>query len=141
MEPERRPIRAAGGVLWRSTPGGIELGIVHRPRYGDWTFPKGKLEGSESELEAAVREVREETGASVDVGADLGTISYQHRGRPKTVRYWAMRALDGGFTATDEIGELRWVAVREVAGVLSYDREREVLRRFVAAVGTAPQPP
>jgi 8-oxo-dGTP diphosphatase len=110
--------------------------VVHRPRRGDWSLPKGKLDPGEDEQTAAVREVREETGASVDVGPDLGTVDYvvtkEGCTRPKTVRYWAMRRTGGDFTATEEVDALEWLPLRAAAERLSYARDRHVLARFAA---------
>ena len=96
-------IRAAGGVVWRQAAGNngdsqVEVAIIHRPRYDDWSMPKGKLNPGEIELEGAVREIAEETGYRVTVGPPLGDVSYLKEGRPKIVRYWAMRAEGGIFT-------------------------------------------
>ncbi len=102
-------IRAAGGVLWRDGPSGREVAVVHRPRYDDWSLPKGKLQPDEPHLLAAVREVREETGIACTAGPSLGETSYQVDGVAKTVRWWALRADDGSFAANDEVDALRWL--------------------------------
>jgi 8-oxo-dGTP pyrophosphatase MutT (NUDIX family) len=129
-------IRAAGGVLWRADDGPVHVAVVHRPRHDDWTLPKGKLDADEDELDAAVREIREETGARVEVGADLGVIEYMvskdGRTRPKTVRYWALRWIGGGFQASEEVDDLRWLPITEAAALLTYARDRQVLTRFAA---------
>jgi len=129
-------VRAAGGVVWRpGAAGGIEIVLVHRQRYDDWSLPKGKLDDGETWLAAAVREVEEETGLLVDVGALLGDVVYEvHRhGAPatKVVRYWALRATGGTFTPNDEVDELRWLPPAASAPLLSYDLDREVVERFV----------
>lgn len=124
-------LRAAGGVLWRERDGTVELAIVHRPKYDDWSLPKGKLDDGESDLDAALREVREETGFSAELGSDLGVIRYESKGRPKVVRYWDMRALDGQFVADNEVDEVRWLAAEAALRQLSYDRDREVVQRFL----------
>ena len=134
-------IRAAGGVLWRpAADSSVELAIVHRPRYDDWTFPKGKLSPGETELEGAVREVYEETGFRTRVGRSLGEVHYMKASgddeRPKVVRYWAMEAIGGGFGPTREVDELRWVDRDEAGSVLTFDRDRDVLARFVGAPAT-----
>ncbi len=88
-------VRAAGGLVWRTGPGGKEVVLVHRPEYDDWSFPKGKLNDGESEIQAALREVEEEIGLRGALGRDLGTISYiDGKGRPKIVRYWEMTVAD-----------------------------------------------
>jgi phosphohistidine phosphatase SixA/ADP-ribose pyrophosphatase YjhB (NUDIX family) len=113
-------VRAAGGVIVRSKPEGtLELAVVHRPAYDDWTFPKGKLQAGEREEHTAIREVERA----------LGTTKYtDHRGRPKVVHYWVMRALDGHFEPCREVDELRWVSPRQAAGLLSYNHDRALLR-------------
>jgi 8-oxo-dGTP diphosphatase len=112
--PERT-VRAAGGVLWRRVAGQVEVALVHRPKYDDWSLPKGKLEPGEPWVVGGVREVREETGFVAVPGRTLGESQYRvlHRGRdaPKTVRWWAMRCLAGSFTPSHEVDALRWVPV------------------------------
>ena len=139
------PIRAAGGVVWRRVDGidgesGVEVAVIHRPRYGDWSLPKGKVSAGESDLEGAVREVLEETGFHVRVGRGLGETRYVKSGgggmRPKVVRWWAMQAEEGTFSATHEVDELRWLSLAEAADQVSRDTDRDVLERF--ARGTAP---
>jgi 8-oxo-dGTP pyrophosphatase MutT (NUDIX family) len=126
-------IQAAGGVLWRDDEDTWRCAVIHRPKYDDWTLPKGKLDPGETHEQAAVREVHEETGWRAEVGVALGEVHYLHNGRPKTVVYWAMQAVDGGFEPNDEVDELRWVVPDLARGLLSYDRDREVLDRFLAA--------
>ncbi|MEP6973260.1 MAG: NUDIX hydrolase [Actinomycetota bacterium] len=125
-------VRAAGGLVWRTTPAGVEVVIVHRPAYGDWSFPKGKLNESESELQAALREVEEEIGVRCTVGRDLGTVSYiDGRGRPKIVRYWEMTFGGGGvLRPANEVDEARWVTVADAAGLLTYEHDRGMLDRM-----------
>ena len=130
-------VQAAGGVVWRRTPAsGIEVLLVHRPRYDDWSVPKGKLDPGEDHPTAAVREVEEETGLRCTLGPELLTTSYVDRkGRPKQVRYWAMTATRGAFVPTDEVDEIRWVPLDEAGSLLSYARDTNVLdalRRAVA---------
>lgn len=131
-------MRAAGGVVWRPTPGGgVEIALVHRPRYDDWSLPKGKVDGDETWLEAAVREVDEETGLAVEVGAPLGDVTYRvHRhgvAATKVVRYWALRATGGSFAPNEESDDLRWLPPADAGALLSYDLDREIVDRFVAA--------
>ena len=105
---------------------------MHRPRYDDWTFPKGKLTDGEDELDAAVREVAEETGLRCTPEFHLAGSRYVDRqGRNKVVSYWAMRAEGGDFVAGDEVDEARWISVPVAAGLLSYDRDRAVLCSFL----------
>ena len=135
-------IRAAGGVLWRPAPDGdgVEVAIIHRPRYDDWSLPKGKLGAGEPEVEGAVREVLEETGHHVRVGRPLGETRYDKAVgsslRPKVVRWWAMRAVSGAFDATREVDAMRWVPLAEADQVLTRETDRELLHRF--ARGPAP---
>jgi 8-oxo-dGTP diphosphatase len=118
-------VRAAGGLVVREADGGVELAAVHRPKYDDWSLPKGKLHPGEDWEEAALREVREETGYRCELGAELERASYaDRRGRRKLVRYWRMRPLDGEFAPSDEVDELRWLTPGEAAGVLSYGHDR-----------------
>jgi 8-oxo-dGTP pyrophosphatase MutT (NUDIX family) len=101
--------------------------LVHRPRYRDWTFPKGKVEPGETDMEAAVREVEEETGLRLELGPELPSTTYTDlKLRPKTVRYWAMEAAGEG-RAGHEVDEVRWVPIREAPDRLSHARDREVL--------------
>jgi 8-oxo-dGTP diphosphatase len=124
-------VRAAGGVVWRSPASGDgnEVLLVHRPRYGDWTFPKGKADPGESDEACALREVEEETGLRCELGPELASTGYiDNRGRQKLVRYFAMTPLDGVFTPHAEIDDVRWLGFEEAAAQLSYDRDRDVLR-------------
>lgn len=127
-------VRAAGGVPFRKAPGGPEVLLVHRPRYDDWTFPKGKLEGDESWDQAARREVLEEAGLRCVPVERLVSVDYvDHRGRPKKVRYWSMTVIrDEGFAPNDECDERRWVGVDDARDLLTYERDRHVLADFVA---------
>ena len=123
-------VRAAGGVLVRSRPDGdVEVALVHRPAYDDWTLPKGKLQAGEREEHTALREVEEETGMRCRLERALGSTKYKdHRGRQKIVHYWVMRALDGHFTPTKEVDALRWVPLGEAIDLLSYHHDRTLLQ-------------
>ncbi|MGH9279993.1 MAG: NUDIX hydrolase [Acidimicrobiales bacterium] len=122
-------VRAAGGVVRRRTQdGNTEVLLVHRPKYDDWTFPKGKLTAGEAHPDAARREVTEETGLSVSLDRELPEVSYRDSaGRPKIVRYWAMSPLGGEFAPNHEVDETRWVPVEDARSVLSYDHDRRLL--------------
>jgi 8-oxo-(d)GTP phosphatase len=139
------PIRAAGGVVWRRLDGadgeaGVEVAVIHRPRYGDWSLPKGKVSARESDLEGAVREVLEETGFHVRVGRGLGETRYVKSDgtglRQKVVRWWSMQVEAGTFSPTREVDALRWLSLAEAADQLTRDTDRDVLERF--ARGTVP---
>jgi 8-oxo-dGTP pyrophosphatase MutT (NUDIX family) len=123
-------VRAAGAVLVRD---GL-VAVVHRPKYDDWTLPKGKLEPGEDDSDAALREVWEETGFEAAIEGDLGTVEYEvergGRTLPKVVRYYVMLAVSGSFTADAEVDELRWLPRDEAMELLSYARDRDVLSRW-----------
>ena len=122
-------IEAAGGVVWKVTPkGSLRVLLVHRPRYDDWYLPKGKLDPGETHLQAALREVEEETGLRCRTGEELPEVHYTDRkGRPKRVRYWSMEPVGGEFEPNDEVDEVRWLPVDEAGGRLSYAHDRKVL--------------
>jgi 8-oxo-dGTP diphosphatase len=126
-------VQAAGGVLWRRSGDDVEIAVVHRPRYDDWSLPKGKLDEGETFEDAAVREVEEETGMRCTLGRELGETHYEDRkGRPKIVRYWAMSDCQGDFQANDEVDALRWVPLGDAKAVLTYDFDRELVDRVAA---------
>ncbi len=125
-------IRAAGCVLYRRDPSGVEVLVVHRPRYDDWSFPKGKCEAGETELETARRELMEETGFEGEVELELPTARYEVDGQPKTVRYWLLSLTGGRFRVNDEVDRIRWLTVDEARLLLSYDHDRELLRSVPA---------
>jgi 8-oxo-dGTP diphosphatase len=138
LDPEAAEVKASGGVVWRpASGGGQELVVVHRPRYDDWSLPKGKLDAGESWEDAAVREVEEEVGLRCRLGPELPPVSYRdHKGRAKVVRYWLMEP-DGGqssFEPNDEVDEMRWVDATAAEELLSYPHDsalvREALRRL-----------
>jgi 8-oxo-dGTP diphosphatase len=125
MDPEEAEVKAAGGVVLRDG----RIALVHRPRYDDWSLPKGKLDPGETWEQCAVREVREETGLRCTLGAELSPTSYTDRkGRAKVVRYWLMDVTgDDGFTPDDEVDELRWVAPADAAALLSYPHDAHLI--------------
>lgn len=122
-------VRAAGGVPLRRSPR-VEVAVVHRPHYDDWSFPKGKCDPGETDEVAALRELEEETGLVGRLGRELSAAHYRdHRGRPKVVRYWCIE-IDGApmaFTPNDEVDELRWLTPADAVGLLSYDHDRRLL--------------
>jgi 8-oxo-dGTP diphosphatase len=123
-------VAAAGGVLVRSGDGGREVAIIHRPKYMDWSLPKGKLEPGEDWLEAGLREVEEETGYRCEASIELPPVSYLDRkGRRKLVRYWLMEPVDGQFEPHGEVDELRWVGREEAEELLTYPHDRELVRK------------
>jgi len=125
-------VQAAGGVLVRD---GM-VALVHRPKYEDWTLPKGKLDPGESFEQAALREVEEETGLVCRLGAELSPTRYtDQKGRPKIVRWWAMEvAEDVPFEPNAEVDELRWLEPAEAAEALTYERDRVLVEEAVEAL-------
>ena len=120
-----RVVRAAGGLVVRPGP---EVLLVHRPKYDDWTFPKGKAEPGESDEACALREVEEETGLRCRLGPELPSTRYKDsRGRPKVVRYWRLTPQDGAFEPNREVDEIAWLEPESAALRLSYDRDVSVL--------------
>jgi 8-oxo-dGTP pyrophosphatase MutT (NUDIX family) len=134
LSPE---VRAAGGVVVRDGGKEPEIAVVHRPKYDDWSLPKGKLHTGEGWEEAALREVAEETGRHCELGRELSSNRYTDpKGRDKLVRWWRMRPLEGDFVPSDEVDEIRWVPASEVDGVLDYDHDRRLVREVLS--GPAP---
>lgn len=130
---KKSPILAAGAVLWRpqectDTP---EIAVVHRPRYDDWSLPKGKVDPDETEPVTAVREIEEETGYRARLGRRLPTVTYPVDNATKKVRYWAARCLGGEFAPNAEVDELRWLSAEDAMSTLSYPHDRKVLRHFL----------
>jgi 8-oxo-dGTP pyrophosphatase MutT (NUDIX family) len=132
MDPDAAEVRAAGGVVWRrAADGGRELVVVHRPRYDDWSLPKGKLDSGEDWEAAALREVEEEVGLRCRLGPELPSVAYRDgKGRAKVVRYWLMEPEDphAAFTPNREVDEMRWVDVEAAQGLLSYPHDAELVR-------------
>jgi 8-oxo-(d)GTP phosphatase len=130
-------VLAAGAVLWR--PGhrqsAAEVAVIHRPRYDDWSLPKGKVDPGETEPVTAVREVFEETGHRVQLGRRIASVSYPIEQRTKKVQYWSARSLDGSFAPNNEVDDLVWLPVAAAIKKVSYPYDRKVLRRW------AKQPP
>jgi 8-oxo-(d)GTP phosphatase len=127
-----KTVYAAGGVLWR--PGhresAAEVAVIHRPRYDDWSLPKGKVDPGETEPVTAVREVLEETGHHVQLGRRIAAVSYPIEQRTKKVQYWSARSLGGSFAPNDEVDDLVWLPVPAALKKVSYAYDRKVLRRW-----------
>jgi len=125
-------VLAAGGVLWR--PGyresAAEIAVIHRPRYDDWSLPKGKVDPGETEPVTAVREVFEETGHHVQLGRRIATVNYPIEQRTKKVQYWSARSLGGSFAPNNEVDDLLWLPAPAAIKKVSYAYDRKVLRRW-----------
>jgi 8-oxo-dGTP diphosphatase len=130
-------VRAAGGVVWRSTDGVVEVVLIRRLRYDDWTFPKGKREPGESDEHCALREVEEETGLRCTLGREMPATSYvDARGRQKVVRWWEMTVAEARpWAPDDEVDEVAWVDVDAAERLLTYGRDVEVLDDFARWAG------
>ncbi len=129
-------VRAAGGVIWRMSAEAIEVALVHRPKYRDWTFPKGKLEPGESDEQAAHREVLEETGLECVLGRELPAVRYlDAKDRLKQVRYWEMTVASGSFVSNDEVDELAWLKLSDAQEQLTYSHDAHLLGAFARLAG------
>ena len=130
--PVSKAVFAAGAVLWR--PGddaaSPEVAVIHRPRYDDWSLPKGKVDPGETEPVTAVREVAEETGYAAHLGRRLAAVTYPVDQSTKKVRYWTARAIGGEFSPNSEVDELKWLPISEAIKAVGYPHDRKVLRRF-----------
>jgi 8-oxo-dGTP pyrophosphatase MutT (NUDIX family) len=128
-------IRAAGGVVCREGRDGVEVVLVHRPRYDDWTFPKGKADPGESDEDCALREVEEETGLRCELAEELPSTAYRDsKDREKVVRYWRMRAVGGRLHPDHEVDAAEWFPAGDAALRLSYGRDRELLGTLLERV-------
>jgi 8-oxo-dGTP diphosphatase len=126
-------VRAAGGVITRDGPGGAEILLVHRPRYDDWSLPKGKADPGESDEACALREIEEETSLVCEVGDEVAVTHYaDSRGRPKQVRYFAMTPRAGSEASPrNEVDAVRWLSPERAIEMLSYGRDREIVARLM----------
>ncbi|WP_416975759.1 NUDIX hydrolase [Streptomyces sp. 4F14] len=129
-------IQAAGCVLWRMSPidGALEVCLVHRPKYDDWSHPKGKLKRDEAALAGALREVEEETGYTATPGARLLTLAYEVNGRPKEVRYWAAEAREGAFVPNDEVDRVLWLPPTAARNRLTHPRDKDLVDALLTAI-------
>lgn len=136
----RAEVGAAGGIVHQTAgDGGVEVLCVHRPHYDDWSFPKGKLDEGESWQGAALREVKEETGLRCHLGPELPPVSYRdQQGRLKVVRYWLMVVEERGERDDGEVDEMRWLSLPDAAALLTYKRDRELLREVERVLAGSP---
>jgi 8-oxo-dGTP diphosphatase len=130
-------VRAAGGVLTRVADDVVEVVVVHRPKHADWSFPKGHLHPGETDVDAALREVEEETGVAAEALDVIGEVRYTVDGRPKAVRYWHMRPVDDAspFDPDDEVDEVRWVSVEVAGALLTHQSDIGLLPRISGLLG------
>src|SRR5699024_4765171 len=132
--PRIRVVPAAGAVLYRMDGTSPRVAVVHRPRYDDWSLPKGKVDPGESLPVTAVREIEEETGFTSVLQSRIGTTAYPLKENTrKEVTYWAALARGGRFEANSEVDEIRWLSVGDAGDLVSYALDRKILKRFDAA--------
>jgi 8-oxo-dGTP diphosphatase len=138
VPPSEAKVLAAGGIVWRAVDGvdrptdssQVEVAVVHRPKYDDWSLPKGKVDPGEQMVVAARREVVEETGLIVTCGRVVGDQRYTVAAGPKYVRYWAMHDVEGSFEANEEVDVLRWLPLQEAVTCVDYPHDRGLLQAF-----------
>lgn len=134
----KRTTLAAGAVLWRGDPQDPEFAVIHRPHYDDWSLAKGKVDPGESLPVTAVREIREETGYEVKLGKLLGKVTYPVKDRTKVVYYWAAKVTGGKFKKNDEVDEIRWLTLDGAKKLVSYDLDKDVLKKAAKRLRLAP---
>lgn len=126
-------IRAAGALLWRENSElKIEIALIHRPRYDDWSLPKGKIEEGESSLRCAFREVIEETGITPQFGRELGSVEYKEPAGLKRVKYWAAKALTDEFLPNEEVDEIKWLDPDDALTRATHESDRTIINNFLA---------
>ena len=129
-EPGIPEIRAAGGIVHRDGPDGTEVLVVHRPKYQDWSLPKGKVDPGETLEQTALREVEEETGVRAKLGRHVGSNEYRDRhGRSKRVDWYLMEPIDGDFTQNDEVDEIRWIPVNQAHQLLTHEDDYSLIEQ------------
>ncbi|MFE0381082.1 NUDIX hydrolase [Streptomyces inhibens] len=136
MTVPQKPVRAAGCVLWRRAPSGdgIELALIRRPKWWDWSHPKGKLKRGEEARDGAMRETLEETGMTCELGPELPTLRYLVDNRPKVVRYWAAEATGGSFEPSREVDRMLWLPPAAACRYLTQERDKELVAALLSAL-------
>ena len=128
-------IRAAGALLWRDNSDlSIEVALIHRPRYDDWSLPKGKLEMGETALQCAYREVQEETGIRATFTRQLGTVEYEESGQEKRVKYWAAHCAltNSEFVPNEEVDQLKWLSPNQALEQATHDSDKSIIEKFMS---------
>ncbi len=135
-DDDPRLVRAAGGVIWRHRDGEVEILLVHRARYDDWSLPKGKLAAGETHPAGALREVEEETGLRCILGHEVASTRYHDaKGRPKTVRYFEMTVAEGEFQPNHETDKTLWLGLDAARSKISYPHDVDVVSAFARFAG------
>ena len=128
-------IRAAGALLWRDNSDlSLEVALIHRPRYDDWSLPKGKLEMGETALQCAYREVHEETGIRATFTRQLGTVEYEESGQEKRVKYWAAHCAltNSEFVPNEEVDQMRWLSPSQALEQATHDSDKSIIEKFMS---------
>lgn len=128
-------IRAAGALLWRDNSDlSLEVALIHRPRYDDWSLPKGKLEMGETALQCAYREVQEETGIRATFTRQLGTVEYEESGQEKRVKYWAAHCAltNSEFVPNEEVDQMKWLSPSQALEQATHDSDKSIIEKFMS---------